>query len=212
MTFDESRKRQRRLQVRACRRKPGRPLRRHRLPHRRSGPGAVLRRPRLLGHRRHVRRGQDPPDPLRPVEPGADRVVSASPTSGPAPLSVNFSSAGSSDPEGHALTYAWDFGDGVRRRPRTPPHVHPPGRYKARLTVSDGTNTTLSTPIAIRPATRRRDDPQAPRTAHLPRRRRHLVQRDGTDPEDGTLPASAFTWNIDFLHEGTSIRGRRSPA
>ena len=25
---------------------------------------------------------------------------------------------------------------------------------------------------------------------------------DGTDPDDGTLPASAFTWNIDFLHEG----------
>ena len=25
---------------------------------------------------------------------------------------------------------------------------------------------------------------------------------DATDPDDGTLPASAFTWNIDFLHEG----------
>ena len=25
---------------------------------------------------------------------------------------------------------------------------------------------------------------------------------DATDPEDGTLPASAYTWNIDFLHEG----------
>ena len=25
---------------------------------------------------------------------------------------------------------------------------------------------------------------------------------DATDPEDGTLPASAFTWNIDFLHDG----------
>ena len=23
-----------------------------------------------------------------------------------------------------------------------------------------------------------------------------------TDAEDGTLPASAYTWNIDFLHEG----------
>ena len=25
---------------------------------------------------------------------------------------------------------------------------------------------------------------------------------DGTDPDDGALPASAFTWNVDFLHEG----------
>ena len=24
---------------------------------------------------------------------------------------------------------------------------------------------------------------------------------DGTDPEDGTLPASAFTWTVDFLHD-----------
>ena len=38
---------------------------------------------------------------------------------------------------------------------------------------------------------------------------------DGTDPDDGTLPASAFTWNIDFLHEGhvhpgTPISGVKS--
>ena len=38
---------------------------------------------------------------------------------------------------------------------------------------------------------------------------------DATDPEDGTLPASAFTWNIDFLHEGhvhpgTPITGVKS--
>ena len=36
---------------------------------------------------------------------------------------------------------------------------------------------------------------------------------DGTDPDDGTLPASAFTWNIDFLHEGHVHPGdHRSPA
>ena len=38
---------------------------------------------------------------------------------------------------------------------------------------------------------------------------------DGTDPDDGSLPASAFTWNIDFLHDGhvhpgTPITGARS--
>ncbi len=38
---------------------------------------------------------------------------------------------------------------------------------------------------------------------------------NGTDLEDGTLPASAFTWNIDFLHDnhvhpGTAITGVKS--
>ena len=38
---------------------------------------------------------------------------------------------------------------------------------------------------------------------------------DATDPEDGTLPASAYTWNIDFLHDnhvhpGTAVTGVKS--
>ena len=38
---------------------------------------------------------------------------------------------------------------------------------------------------------------------------------DATDPEDGTLPASAFAWNVDFLHDthvhpGTPITGVKS--
>jgi hypothetical protein len=33
----------------------------------------------------------------------------------------------------------------------------------------------------------------------------------GTDTEDGSLPASAFSWNIDFLHEGHVHPGIPSP-
>src|SRR6185436_10063300 len=40
-------------------------------------------------------------------------VAAANPTSGPAPLAVAFSSAGSSDPEGQPVTYSWTFGDGT---------------------------------------------------------------------------------------------------
>lgn len=38
--------------------------------------------------------------------------IAATPRFGPLPLTVSFSSAGSSDPEGQPLTYAWNFGDG----------------------------------------------------------------------------------------------------
>ena len=77
-------------------------------------------------------------------------AASASPTQGPTPLTVNFSSAGSSDPEGKPLTYSWNFGDGTTSTQANPSHTYTvAGPYQARLTVSDGVNSTLSTPIAI---------------------------------------------------------------
>ena len=77
-------------------------------------------------------------------------VGSANPTAGPAPLAVSFSSAGSSDPEGQTLTYAWTFGDGGTSTAANPSHTYAqPGQYSARLSVSDGVNTTFSTPISI---------------------------------------------------------------
>ena len=80
---------------------------------------------------------------------------------------MNFSSAGSSDPEGQPLTYSWTFGDGTTSTAANPTHTYAQaGQYTARLTVSDGVNSTLSTPITIsvgQPADR--DDPLAAPTA-----------------------------------------------
>lgn len=42
-------------------------------------------------------------------------------TSGQAALKVSFSSAGSSDADGDALTYSWDFGDGGTATAANPP-------------------------------------------------------------------------------------------
>ena len=70
---------------------------------------------------------------------------------GPTPLTVNFSSAGSSDPEGQAAdAISWNFGDGTTSTEANPTHTYAvAGPYQARLTVSDGVNSTLSTPLTI---------------------------------------------------------------
>ncbi|MGX1886673.1 ThuA domain-containing protein [Streptomyces sp. NPDC055287] len=64
--------------------------------------------------------------------------VTASPDSGPAPLTVAFSSAGSGLPDGTPVTYAWDFdGNGTTDSTEAnPTHTYEAkGRFTARLTV-----------------------------------------------------------------------------
>ncbi|WP_345023595.1 PQQ-dependent sugar dehydrogenase [Streptomyces sedi] len=78
--------------------------------------------------------------------------LSADRTSGPAPLEVNFDSAGSSDPEGTELTYAWDFdGDGTvdSTEPAGSFTYTEPGGYTARLTVTDADGASANSAVQI---------------------------------------------------------------
>ncbi|SDT53529.1 ThuA domain-containing protein [Jiangella sp. DSM 45060] len=64
--------------------------------------------------------------------------AAATPSDGQAPLTVQFSSAGSGHPQGLPVTYAWDFGDGGSATEANPSHVYTAnGTYQARLTVTD---------------------------------------------------------------------------
>ena len=131
-------------------------------------------------------------------------IASANPVQGSVPLTVNFSSAGSSDPEGQPLTYLWTFGDSATSTAANPTHDYlQAGQYTARLTVSDGVNNTIGPPITISVGS-----PPTP-TILSPIDGALFIagdvisfNGDATDIEDGVLPASSFTWNIDFLHEG----------
>jgi glucose/arabinose dehydrogenase/PKD repeat protein len=144
-------------------------------------------------------------------------VASANPTSGPTPLDVSFSSAGSSDPEGQPLTYAWTFGDGATSTAANPTHTYAAaGTYTARLTVSDGVNSTASAPVTISAGNRPTASILSPQDGSFFKAGDVITYSgDATDTEDGTLPASAFSWNIDFLHEGhvhpgTPVTGTKS--
>ena len=82
------------------------------------------------------------------VRPGLRRPIvkaSATPTSGQPPLTVTFSSAGTVDPDGQALSYAWDFtSDGtVDSTAPNPVFTYTTrGDHLARLTVTDPTGRT----------------------------------------------------------------------
>ncbi|MFC8829339.1 PQQ-dependent sugar dehydrogenase [Streptomyces sp. NPDC057137] len=71
-------------------------------------------------------------------------------TSGPTPLAVAFSSAGSADPEGGALSYAWDFGDGTKSTDANPSHTYTEaGTFQPTLTVTDPEGLTGSASLVV---------------------------------------------------------------
>ncbi|MEV5883933.1 PQQ-dependent sugar dehydrogenase [Streptomyces sp. NPDC052020] len=71
-------------------------------------------------------------------------------TSGTAPLTVAFSSAGSSDADGDALSYAWAFGDGATSTAAGPTHTYTAnGRYTATLTVTDATGKRATASVLV---------------------------------------------------------------
>ena len=69
--------------------------------------------------------------------------VTATPTSGTAPLAVTFNGSGSSDPDGSIASYAWTFGDGGTATGVTTTHTYQAaGTYTAVLTVTDNQGAT----------------------------------------------------------------------
>ena len=80
--------------------------------------------------------------------------VTATPTSGVAPLNVAFSSTGSYDPDGSIASYSWSFGDGVTSTIANPSHIYASqGTYTATLTVTDnrGGKASKSRQITVQP-------------------------------------------------------------
>src|SRR5262249_18008645 len=75
--------------------------------------------------------------------------ATASPTCGPAPLSVSFSAMGS-DPEGSALTYKWSFGDGAEASGANASHTYQSaGTFTAKVVATDSGGASASVSIII---------------------------------------------------------------
>jgi PKD repeat protein len=138
-------------------------------------------------------------------------VATANPTSGPAPLTVQFTGSGSSDPDGDPITYSWDLnGDGTYgdSTAANPSHTYTTaGTFQARLRVTDSHGApSLSAPVTITVGggntapTPVIDTP----TSGLTWAVGDTVSFSGhaTDAQDGTLPASALSWRVIIHHGG----------
>jgi len=76
--------------------------------------------------------------------------ASGTPSSGTAPLTVAFSSAGSYDPDGSIAGYQWTFGDGSSSGLADPSNTYNSvGSYTATLVVTDNAGATDSSSVSI---------------------------------------------------------------
>ncbi|PTL81493.1 glycoside hydrolase family 44 protein [Vitiosangium sp. GDMCC 1.1324] len=133
--------------------------------------------------------------------------ATATPSSGTAPLVVGFSGTGSTDPEGHLVAYAWNFGDGQQGTGPTVSHTYSqPGTYTATLTVTDDGGATSSATVTVSVLS-------APPSDSLAAPVNFYAQASGTDVtlrwtdnsqgEEGfIIERSPETWPFDFQEVG----------
>jgi glucose/arabinose dehydrogenase/PKD repeat protein len=138
---------------------------------------------------------------------GPTVVATAVPTSGSAPLVVQFTGSNSTDADGDPLTYAWDFGDGGHSSAADPSHSYAAGSYSATLTINDqrglGNSQSVSQPIQIISGNHAPVASISQPTAgtHYDAGDTIAFSGGATDEEDGTIPASGLSWTIVFHHD-----------
>lgn len=128
--------------------------------------------------------------------------AAASPDNGLAPLPVQFSSAGSGDPDADPVTYQWDFKDGSTSTAANPAHTYTTnGVYPVTLTVSDGAKSTTTT-VEVQVGNRRPVGTITAPTDESTYNAGATITYSGTatDPDQGALPASAYSWSVIFHH------------
>ena len=132
-------------------------------------------------------------------------AASANPTSGPAPLTVSFNGAGSTDPDGDPLSYDWDFGDGsAHSTSAAPSHTYTTGgTYTATLRVRDDRGGEDTETVRIDPG----NTPPVPTIeAPAPSERFAVgevvtLRGSATDAQDGAVPPSRLSWTVLKHHD-----------
>lgn len=130
-------------------------------------------------------------------------ILTATPSNGLSPLTVQFSSEGSVDPDpGATLTFNWDFGDGGTSSLANPTRTYGTnGVYNVTLTVSDGGKSSRASQRIVVGSTA----PQVQILTPVAESRYNAgdtisFSASASDDEDGQLPDSAYRWTVIFHH------------
>jgi glucose/arabinose dehydrogenase len=127
-------------------------------------------------------------------------------TSGALPLTVHFDGTGSTDADGEVLTYTWDlngdgtFGDSTSAKPQFTYNDRASHVVSLRVTDTFGASDTAQVVInsGNRAPSVTLDSPTAGTTWSVGDT--ISFSATGTDPDDGTLPSSAYDWTVTLEH------------
>ena len=136
------------------------------------------------------------------------------PYSGTEQVEIQFSSAGSSDPDGTIVAYAWDFGDGSNSTLQNPVHVYvAAGVYDVTLTVTDdagatdsaATTATIEAPAANAPPVADANGPYSGNVGES-----IIFDGSGSSDPDGVIVA--YDWDFGDGNSGTGVSPSHSYA
>ena len=152
-----------------------------------AGSGSLVRIVYTPGNRTPVARAQ------------ADQTSGAS-----VPLAVHFTGSGSIDPDGDALTYDWDFGDGTAHSAQADPaHTYNNiGDYEAVLTVRDGKGAAGTARVRISAG----NTPPEPSIIAPADGSTFLIGHDialrggASDDQEGDLGGGHLAWHVVLVH------------
>ena len=134
-------------------------------------------------------------------QPPTISAASATPTTGAAPLTVNFTGA-ATDPENDPITYLWTFGDGTTSALASPSHTYASGSFQARLQVTAAGQVVNSNPISIQAGSAPVVTIAAPPSGFVFAAGQTVTATgSATDPIDGLVPATALSWTVVFRHD-----------
>ena len=142
--------------------------------------------------------------------------AAGTPTSGRAPLTVEFSAAGSADPDGDPLGYAWDFTSDGTTDATLPAASHTytdDGTYTATLTVTDsnGGRSTATVAIGVGNTTPVIRFTAPANGGQFGWGDRVNYRVTGTDPEDGGIDCTKVTVVAALGHDDHGPRHRAGP-